>query len=137
MLVARIRVKVLLAAVAPVLASAMSVSLVPSRPSPMPVGTVVTWAATVSNPNPGTLWYRFSAHESGQDSHVIKDYGPDTALDWTAIDHEGLYVVEVSVRNTATGDTATDVAAFETRSLVDAGHPRITPTSHLLLLPSL
>jgi arylsulfate sulfotransferase len=133
MLVARIHVRFLLAAAAPYLASAMSVSLVPSTPSPAPLGTVVTWTGSVANPDPGTLWYRFSAHQSGQVSHVIKDYGPDTTLDWTAIDHEGLYVVEVSVRNTASGDTANDVAVFEMQSRVGDGQPVITPTSHPLV----
>ena len=140
MLVATIRrqrklnwVRWLLAASAPCLASAMSVSLAPSTPSPAPVGTIVTWKAAVSDPSPGRLWYRFSAHESGQDSHVIKDYGPDTSLDWTASDHEGLYIVEVSVRNTDTGDTANDVAAFRMHSRVEGGQPVIAPTSHPLV----
>src|ERR1700722_14237951 len=105
-------VRLLMAAAAPCLASAMSVTLSPSTPSPAPVGTVVTWTATVSGQDPGTLWYRFSAHGSAQQSHVVKDYGPDATLDWTATDHEGSYVVEVSVRNTDTGDTANDVASF-------------------------
>lgn len=122
-----------MAAALPCLASAMSVSLVPSTPSPAPVGTVVTWTAKISDPDPGTLWYRFSAHESGQESGVIKDYGPDAALDWTANDHEGLYVVEVSVRNTDTGDTATDIASFQMHSLVIGDRPVITPTSHPLV----
>ena len=133
MLVATIHVRFLMAAALPCLASAMSVSLVPSTPSPAPVGTVVTWAAKVSDPDPGRLWYRFSAHESGQDSYVIKDYGPDATLDWTASDHEGLYVVEVSVRNTDTGDTANNVGSFQMQSRVAGGQPVITATSHPLV----
>ena len=133
MSVATIHAKFLMAAALPCLASAMSVSLVPSTPSPAPVGTVVTWTANVSDLNPGRLWYRFSAHESGQESFVIKDYGPDATLDWTAGDHEGFYVVEVSVRNTDTGDTANDVGSFQMHSLVAGGHPVITPTSHPLV----
>jgi arylsulfate sulfotransferase len=125
--------KLLVAAVSPCLASAMSVTLVPSTLSPAPVGTVVTWRVIVLNPDPGTLWYRFSAHASGKDSRVVKDYGPDTTFDWTASNHEGLYVVEVSVRNNATGDTANDVAAFQMQSRVDGGQPVITPTSHPLV----
>jgi hypothetical protein len=111
----------------------MSVSLVPSATSPAPVGTLVTWKAAVSKPDSGTLWYRFSAHESGQESQVIKDYGPGPTLDWTASDHEGLYVVEVSVRNMATGETANGGAAFEMQSRVTGGQPVITPTSHPLV----
>ena len=126
-------VSLLMAAAAPCLASAMSVTLGPSTPSPAPIGTVVTWTATVSDQDPGTLWYRFSAHESGRQSHVVKDYGPDATLDWTASDHEGVYVVEVSVRNTDTGDTANDVASFHMQSLVNGGQPVITPTSHPLV----
>jgi arylsulfate sulfotransferase len=120
-------------AVAPCLASAMSVSLAPSAPSPAPVGAVVTWTATVSDADPGTLWYRFSAHESGKDSRVIRDYGPETTLDWTASNHEGLYVMEVSVRNVDTGETANDIASFQMQSRVAGGQPVITPTSHPLV----
>jgi arylsulfate sulfotransferase len=123
----------LIMAVAPCLASAMSVSLSPSTPSPAPVGTVVTWTAVVSESDPGRLWFRFSAHESGQQSRVIKDYGPDTTLDWTASNHEGLYVVEVSVRNTDTGDTANDVESFQMQSLVNGAQPVITSTPHPLV----
>src|SRR5260370_41005052 len=49
----------------PCMASAMSVALEPSTASPAPVGTVITWTATVSDANSGTLWYRFRGHAIG------------------------------------------------------------------------
>src|SRR5277367_4177181 len=90
----------------PSLASAMSVSLNASTPSPAPFGTLVTFTASVDGASKGTLWYRFRFHGYGQDSRLIKDYGPDSSVVWTATDHEGPYEVDVDVRNVGTGESA-------------------------------
>src|SRR6058998_1893412 len=79
-------------------AGAMSVGLRSSIPSPAPLGKIVTWTASVSEPG-GTIWYRFRGRSVGQDFRVIKDFGPDNALDWTASSSEGFYEIEVTVRN--------------------------------------
>lgn len=129
----RYSMALLIAGTMPCAALAMSVALDPSMPAPAFVGTVVTWTATVSDINSGTLWYRFRAHAVGQDFHMVKDYGPDNTLDWTEIDHEGLYQIETAVRNTSTGETATATAYFEIQSLVQGGQPVITPTPHPLV----
>lgn len=124
--------------------SGMSVTLDSSRPSPAPLGTVVTWTATASDANSGTLWYRFSVRDVGggrtmggrrwtQDTQVLKDFGTDNTLAWAASDHEGPYEIKVSVRNMDTGDAADGRAYFELQSLVQAGLPVITPTSHPLV----
>ena len=36
---------------------------------------------------------------------MVRDFGPGNTLDWTAIRHEGLYEVEVTARDNATGET--------------------------------
>ncbi len=111
----------------------MSVTLDPSSPSPAPLSTVIGWTASVAEANSGVLWYRFSAHAMGEDVQVLKDFGTDNKLDWTVSDHEGLYEIKVSVRNITTGDVAEGSADFEMKSLVHAGVPIITRTSHPLV----
>jgi hypothetical protein len=112
------------------LASALTVSLAPSVPSPAPVATLVTFTATVSGTSSGTLWYRFRYHGYGQDSQLIKDYGPENTLVWTNSDHEGPYEVDVDVRNITTADSGSAAAYFTFQSLVTGTQPVLTPTSH-------
>ncbi len=125
----------------------MSVTLDSSRPSPAPLGTVVKWTAKASDANSGSLWYRFSVRRMGgglagssgarrrwdQDEQVLKDFGTDNGLDWTASDQEGMYELNVSVRNVDTGDAAHASAHFELQSLAQGGIPVITATSHPLI----
>ena len=120
-------------AATPSAGNAMSVSLAPSAPSPAPLGTVVTWTANISDADPGVLWYRFRAHRTDQPFHVVRDYGPVSTLDWTSVDREGSYEVELSVRNLATGETATVLAPYVLQSLVTGDSAVITPTSHPLV----
>src|SRR5882762_5112640 len=118
---------------APVSANAMSAILSPSIPSPAPVGTMVTWNASVLDADDGVIWYRFRARQSGGDYQIIRDYGPETSLDWTAPEHEGSYEIELSVRNRDTGDTTVVSSVFQMTSLVLGGKPAVTSTSHPLV----
>jgi arylsulfate sulfotransferase len=111
-------------------ASAMSVTLTGSIPSPAPVATLITFTATVTGAAPGTLWYRFRSHGYDQDSHLIKDYGPENTLVWTNSDHEGPYEIDVDIRNLTTGDLGSASAYFTLQSLVTGTAPVLTPTSH-------
>jgi arylsulfate sulfotransferase len=112
------------------LASALTVSLAPSISSPAPVSTLVTFTATVANTASGTLWYRYRYHGYGQDSQLIKDYGPENTLVWTNGEHEGPYEIDVDVRNLTTGDAGAASAYFTFQSLVTGATPVVTPTSH-------
>jgi arylsulfate sulfotransferase len=114
-------------------AAQMSVALSPSVQSPAPLGTVVTWTATVSGAKPGTLWYRFRARFSGTDYRTVVDYGPNSTLDWSSIDREGSYQIEVLVKNQNTGDTAATSSKFALTSLVSGNGPTITATANPLV----
>ncbi len=115
------------------LAAQMAVDLAPSIASPAPLGTVVTWTATVSGADPGTLNYRFRTRLSGTAFRTVVDYGPNSTLDWASIDQEGTYQVEVSVRNKATGQIVNNTATFELQSLVPGNAPVVTPTANPLV----
>ena len=91
----------------------MTVDLQPSQPSPQTLGTPITWSAQVTGENPGALWYRFRARPHDSDFTVIRDFGPLNDLDWTAADREGRYALEVTVRNTVTGESVSAINRFE------------------------
>ena len=114
-------------------ASAMTVTLTPSLPAPVSVGTTVTWTASVTDVTNGTVWYRFRARHSGQTYQVIRDFSPLPTLDWTATDHEGWFEIEVSAKNEDTGDTATVSAMYDITSRISGNQPSVNPTSHPLV----
>lgn len=125
--------QVLLASLSTTLLSAqMALSVSPSAASPAPLGTVVTFTASVANADPGTLWCRFRAHRTGDPLSMIKDFGPDAALDWTASEHEGDYEIEVSASNRDTGETVTVITPFRMTSRV-SGQAVVNPTAHPLV----
>ncbi len=114
-------------------AAAMSVTLVPSIESPAPVGTMVSWTANTSEADSGTLWYRFRTRRFGEDFRTVRDYGPLETLEWTAIESEGDYEIEVSVRNRDTGETAVTSAMYRMTSRALAAAPVINPTANPLV----
>ena len=121
-------------------ALAMSVSLSPSIPSPAPVGTIVTWTASVPNSGTATLWYRFRVGAVGANLQMVRDYGPQSSLEWTVSDHEGAFQIEVSVRNLNTGESATVTAGYSMITRIpstpfggSSNAPVISPTANPLV----
>jgi arylsulfate sulfotransferase len=122
--------------------SAMTVSLASSVASPAPLGTLVRFTATAAGADSGPLMYRFRTqfgsirgknHPFEPQFRTIVDYGPSSTLDWTTISAEGPVEMEVSVENTATGETATDSVPFEFSSLTQRDAPAATPTGNPLV----
>src|SRR4051794_19610179 len=133
------RNRILLLAMAVGSASAMSVSFTPSVKSPAPLGTLVTFAATAGAPDPGTLVYRFRLRDTGlvagriaagPQFRTVVDYGPRSTLDWTTIHREGTYVIEASVKNTATGEVANASTPFVFTKLAGGAQPVVTATAN-------
>jgi len=123
---------ILLAAWTPLQAQ-MIVSLNPSVPSPAMLGVPVTWTATVSGANPGTLVYRFAVSYGGRDFHTLVDYGPKSSLTWTTIEEEGAYPMEVSVKNITTGDAASATAMFLFLPIAEGTEPVLMPSANPLV----
>jgi arylsulfate sulfotransferase len=120
----------------------MSVSLTPSAKSPAPLGTLVTFTATANAADPGTLVYRFRIRRPGVRVHrnitsptfqTVVDYGPKSSLDWATIHREGEYDIEVSARNNATGEVASESIPFSFATLVRSHHAVVSPTAHPLV----
>ena len=66
-------------------------------------------------------------------SRIVVDYGPKSSFTWSQIDREGVYQVEVSVRNKETGESASGAALFEFDPLINGNSAAVTPTSHPLV----
>jgi hypothetical protein len=116
----------------------ISVTLTASQPSPVRLGTVITWTASASGQNTsgqsiGTPTYRFRARLAGGDFQTIVDYGPSSSLNWTTIQREGTYEVEVSAMSADGTQTAATSAMVVMTSLVSGDMPVITPTANPLV----
>jgi arylsulfate sulfotransferase len=121
----------------------MSVVLTPSQPSPVPLGTVITWTASVSGQNIsgqntsgqniGTPVYRFRGRPAGGTFHTIVDYGPNASLSWTTIQQEGTYEIEASAMSADGTQTGAASALMVMTSLVNDGGPVITSTANPLV----
>src|ERR1700733_5229559 len=112
------------------LPAAMLVTLQTSSPSPVPLGTAVTWTAVVSGASAGTLTYRFQVQGPNGVSRTVVDYGPKAMLTWTTIDREGAYQVEVGVLNTNTFESSAAMDVFYFSPLVSGPTPVVTPSAN-------
>ena len=116
------------------LEASLSVSLTPSVSSPAPLGTAVSWSAQVDGSDSRTRWYRFRSRQVGGAFQTIVDYGPNNSLDWTEMDHEAAYQIEVSVQDKTTGETGTALSTFQlTSRLTSGGTPVLSNTKNPLV----
>lgn len=110
----------------------MEIDLASNYESPGAVGNLMTWIATVHDSAPGTIWYRFRSRDPSGEFQMVRDFGPNSVIDFAAIDHEGVYEMEVTARNLATGESVSAVGAFEFLSRVLSG-PTVNATAHPLV----
>jgi hypothetical protein len=132
--------------------ASLSVSLAASVTSPAPVGTIVTWTASVAGTSSTNLWYRFQARETATtlgpchavrgtvaphgcatDFSMVQDFGPVNALSWTASDHEGGYEVQVTATDNDSGATAVASAVFQFTPRVTGSTPVVSTTANPLV----
>lgn len=112
---------------------ALDVSVQQSVESPAPLGTRITWTAIASDSDEGVLWYRFRSRAAGSTFQIIRDFGPESSLEWTAYESEGLYEMEITVRNLATGASVTNSKIIQMDSRVLDGVPVVNTTPHMLV----
>lgn len=124
---------VLFAISATVLQAQMTVSLTPSVPSPAMLGTPIKWTASVQGASQGTLTYRFRVYHEGRDYRTIIDYGPKSSLNWTTIEEEGTYLMEVSVKNINTGEMGSSTVLYMFEPIPTPNGPVITPSANPLV----
>jgi hypothetical protein len=96
------------------------------------IGTVVSWTANATDINAGALWYRFSAGSVNGNMQVVKDFSPSNKLDWTTIDYDGLFTIQVDVLNQATREIASASSSYEMLPIAGQ-NPVVTPTENPLV----
>src|SRR5690348_6360345 len=67
------------------------------------------------------------------DFRTVVDFGPKATLNWSTIAQEGVYQVQVTARNQATGETASSAQLYMLTPLALGSAAVITPTAHPLV----
>ena len=113
-------------------AGAVSVTVIPSAPSPAPVGTKVVFAATVAGTG-SHVWFRFRVRRLGGDFQLIRDYSPVNWLEWTAGKYQGSYDIEIAARDLDSGEVGRGYSMFQFTSRVVGHQAVVWPTSNSLV----
>jgi arylsulfate sulfotransferase len=121
----------LLAASHPAFCTPQITALSPSLTAPQPVGTSITWTATASDAgNP--LWYRFSASAPGGTFSIFQDYQSSNSFVWTPAQLDGLYQVQVTVKNQSDQTVNSMMVGFTVSSRVTT-QPVVSATPNALV----
>lgn len=113
---------------------AISVTVDPARPSPLPVGERQTYTATARDAGAGEVWYRFRVRPEGGEFRLVRDFAPGASMEWATLDGEGLYEIEVTARTDANPAEAVAVVTQELTARVEpGGGPGVYPTPNALV----
>src|SRR2546422_8946418 len=82
--------------------AALSVRLLPSVPSPQPVGTVIGLFPRVENAVAGMQVFRYSVSVDGGPLHIVRDFSQQKDFVWRPQFYEHDASVRVTVRHNAT-----------------------------------
>ena len=111
----------------------ISVTLSPSPAGPQPVGTVITWTATVSDTASGTHEYRFSVGPANGQLAIVQDFSLAKTLLWAFSQTEGTYQVKVLVQNISNNTSAHAKENFVVTSRRLNGLDAVNPTANPLV----
>src|SRR2546421_7263989 len=118
------------------------VSMMPSVPSPQPLGTAVIWNVTATDTGPGPLTFQFSVGYSGGPFNMAIDFNAGTLAAgvwtakpfiWTAIDAEAVHQVQVIAKDFTTGESASQTVNFTLTSRLNRGQATVQETPHPLV----
>lgn len=114
------------------LSAAIGVTLTAAAPSPQPLAEIVTFEADADAPSDSAL-YRFRSRSLGSEFHTVRDFSPLSRLEWTATDSEGVYEIEVTVRDRGTGEMAVKSMLYEMTPRVTGPRAIVSDTRHPLV----
>jgi arylsulfate sulfotransferase len=115
------------------LGATIQVQLAPSPASPQPVGTIITWTATVSDSSAGAHEYQFTANRTGQPAAIVHDFNVTSSFQWAPCQSEGSFQIGVVARNTTTGETSQTSRTFTVTSRLQNGLAAVNKTAHPLV----
>src|SRR5437868_6647699 len=114
------------------LGQAASVDL-QSSTAQAPVGMTVHLSACTDLEDASTIRYRFRARSAGGEFHTVRDFGPENQLDWTTLDRDGNYQIEVTAQDMASGEIMVANSTIQFDPLTQDGKETVTPTSNALV----
>ena len=114
-------------------AAGLSVRLLPSMPSPQPVGTAISLFPRVENAAAGMQVFRYSIGIDGGPLHIVRDFSQQKEFVWRPQLYEHDASVRVTVRNNVTKETAEAALPFRIVSRIKGSQPVVTPTSNPLI----
>jgi len=129
----RSRLGALLGLVCAPAALAITVSVVPSRPSQLPIGERQPFTASVADASSGEVWYRFRVRAVPGEFRLVRDFAPSSSIEWTTLDGEGTYEIQVTARTSTDPTEAVAIATQEFTSRISDGQPAVNPTVNPLV----
>jgi arylsulfate sulfotransferase len=111
----------------------MTVTLAPSTSLQQQFGTPVTWTATVSFPQSGSIEYSFSGRSLGAPPRILRVFHRENQFTWAPFDNEGPHLMEVVAKNRSTGETASSQVRFHVNSNVTGAAAVISSTQNPLV----
>ena len=115
------------------LSATITVQLSPSVPAPQVVGTTISWTASATDTDPGTIDYQFSVAVGSFAFQVVQDYDVSNVFVWNPYLREGKYQVEVTARNLSTNNTVTVIQHYGINSRITGSAPVISTTNNPLV----
>lgn len=127
---------------APAHASVKILSLTPAVQAPQPIGTTVVWTVTATDSNIGPLTFRFNVTPPGGPFTLARDFNAGTfssgvwtslPFTWTPIAKDGVYQVQVVIKDFTSGETVSQKAQFQVTPLVSGSTPVAVSTANPLV----
>src|SRR5580658_1080732 len=129
---------------APAYATVAIVSFTPSRKSPEPIGKTITWTATATDSNTGPLTFQFNILHPGKTEFVlVKDFNVGTLSGgiwtsqpfiWVPTDIEGVYQIQVVVKDFSSGETTSTTDSFTISPVVTGSDPVVVKLANPLVV---
>jgi arylsulfate sulfotransferase len=127
---------------APAFGTVAIVSMTPSKDSPQSLGTTIQWNVKAVDSKPGPLMFQFSVQVPHQPMALVKDFNvghlkskvwTSQHFDWSPSFVEGLYVIQVVVKDFQSGEMATQMQKFELNPLVTGSTPVVAKSINPLV----
>ena len=127
---------------APAYASVQILSTTPTLNSPQVIGTSIVWTVTATDSNPGPLTFRFNVSGPGGSFTLARDFNAGTLgsgiwtslpFTWTPTQTEGIYQIQVVIKDFTSGETTSQTERFRVLPLVSGSTPVAVPTANPLV----
>lgn len=114
--------------------AAVQVQATVSVPSPQPVGTLISFAASATDTNPGPVTYRFEITPAGSSTfQTVRDFSLNSSYDWYPITPEGDYQIRITARDYLANETSQTVIPYTLTTRIVGKSPSLILSNHPLV----